>query len=64
MDNKLAYTIAEVCDLTSIGRTTLYEMMNSGQLVTRNVGKRVLILDSDLQKCLEALPIASPNEGG
>ncbi len=32
MTTKVAYTIAEVCALASVGRTTVYQSINEGQL--------------------------------
>jgi len=47
---KLAYSVLEACDLLSIGRTTLYGLIKSGNLQARKVGRRTLIP----AKCLEA----------
>ncbi|MDE5464948.1 MULTISPECIES: helix-turn-helix domain-containing protein [unclassified Bradyrhizobium] len=40
---KLAYSILETCDLLSIGRTTVYQVIRAGDLQTRKVGRRTLI---------------------
>jgi excisionase family DNA binding protein len=56
MNNPLARTIAEACARSGIGRTAIYELINSGQLPARKRGRRTLILTEDLQQCLEALP--------
>ena len=39
----LAYTIAETCRLSSLGRTRVYELVNSGALKATKVGKRTLV---------------------
>ena len=52
----LAHTIAEACARSSIGRTAIYELINTGQLPARKRGRRTLILANDLQRCLETLP--------
>jgi excisionase family DNA binding protein len=56
MQNSLAHTIAEACARSGIGRTTIYELIKTGQLTARKRGRRTLILADDLQRCLEALP--------
>ena len=56
MNNPLAHTIAEACARSGIGRTSIYELINTGQLPARKRGRRTLILTEDLQRCLQSLP--------
>ena len=56
MFNPLAHSIAEACAQSSIGRTAIYELINTGQLPARKRGRRTLILAEDLQCCLQSLP--------
>ena len=56
MNNPLAHTIAEACARSGIGRTAIYELINTGQLPARKRGRRTLILTEDLQRCLQSLP--------
>jgi excisionase family DNA binding protein len=56
MQSSLAHSIAEACARSGIGRTSIYDMISSGQLAARKRGRRTLILADDLQRCLEALP--------
>jgi excisionase family DNA binding protein len=56
MDGSLAYSIAEACTRSGIGRTAIYDMINAGQLTARKRGRRTLILADDLRRCLELLP--------
>ena len=57
-----AYSPAEVCDLCSFGLTTLYAEIKAGRLRARKLGKKTLVLRSDLRSYLEALPnITVPN---
>jgi excisionase family DNA binding protein len=56
MNNPLAHTIAEASARSGIGRTAIYELINTGQLPARKRGRRTLILTDDLRRCLEALP--------
>jgi excisionase family DNA binding protein len=70
MQNLLAYTIADASARSGIGRTAIYEMINTGQLPARKRGRRTLILAEDLRRCLQSLPfitvkpnIQTSNEG-
>ena len=55
--NRLAYSISEVCALTTVGRTTLYAAIKSGDLRTRKVGRRTLITAHDLDDWLASRPL-------
>ena len=54
----LAYTIDESCAAARVGRTTLYEEIAAGRLIARKVGRRTVILRSDLESWLAQLPQA------
>jgi excisionase family DNA binding protein len=56
MESPLAYSIAEASTQSKIGRTAIYDMINSGKLIARKRGRRTLILADDLRRCLELLP--------
>jgi len=56
MESSLAYSVAEACARSGIGRTAIYDMINSGKLIARKRGRRTLILADDLRRCLELLP--------
>lgn len=56
---KLAVTIPEAVEMTSIGRTSLYKLFKSGEIVRRKNGKRSLILVEDLERYIQSLPMAS-----
>lgn len=45
---KLSYNIDEVCQICSIGRTKLYQMIADNYLPAKKLGKRTLILHDDL----------------
>jgi excisionase family DNA binding protein len=51
--DRLAYSIAEASSLTGIGRTTLYRLMDRGELQSRKIGRRRLILASALLALVE-----------
>lgn len=40
---KLAYSIREACQATSLGRTRLYELIRENRLVARRIGGRTVI---------------------
>ena len=50
----LAYSIAEACALSSVGRTTLYAAIARGDLKTHKVGRRTLISAQDLKSWLDS----------
>ena len=52
----LVHTVPEACALARAGRTSIYQAINSGELVAHKRGKRTLIFASDLQRYLDALP--------
>jgi excisionase family DNA binding protein len=53
---RAAYSITEVADYSSIGRTGVYAAIRDGHLVARKIGRRTVILAKDLEAWLEALP--------
>lgn len=48
----LAYSIADACKVSSIGRTRLYSLIAEGKLEARKVGKRTLIPAESLQNLI------------
>ena len=59
--SKLAYTVEEFGDLTSVGRTRLYAEIKIGRLIARKLGRRTLITRDDGAAWLSSLhQIASP----
>jgi len=54
---RTAYSIAEVMAQSGLGRDTIYKAINQGRLKARKLGRRTIILASDLQAFLEALPV-------
>lgn len=64
MKSQLSFTIEEACTVTGIGRTKLYEVLDSGKLPAKKLGKRTLILKTDLMVFLSSLEAYSPQNGG
>jgi len=52
---QLALSIEETCKATGLGRTKVYEYIGEGSLKAKKVGKRTLILKSDLEAFLLSL---------
>jgi excisionase family DNA binding protein len=60
MSTPLAYTIAEVCEVGRLGRTSVYEAIQCGELRAVKRGRRTLVLAKDLHHFLEGLPAIKP----
>jgi excisionase family DNA binding protein len=52
----LAYSVEETLAKLGIGRDKLYKIIKAKQLPARKLGKRTLILASDLNVFVESLP--------
>lgn len=59
MTEKLSVTIPEAGEMLGLGRSTLYRLINEGQLKPKKVGKRTLFLVSDLKAFIENCPEAA-----
>ena len=55
---QLLLTIPECCRLAAIGRTKFYELVASGEIPIRKVGRKTLVAASDLRDWVERLPVA------
>lgn len=49
----LAYSVANACKVSSIGKTRLYQLISEGRLEARKVGKRTLIPAASLRALIE-----------
>jgi excisionase family DNA binding protein len=54
--DKLAYSITELAQVAGVGRSFIYEEINSGQLKMKKAGRRTLILRADAMNWLASLP--------
>ena len=59
---QLSFTIQETVQAIGIGRTKLYEYINSGQLKAKKIGKRTIVLKRDLDSFLDNLQSYSVSE--
>ena len=57
---KLAYSIAELCDMAGVGRSFLYEEVKAGHLVVTKAGRRSSVLHDDAVAWLTTLPKLTP----
>ncbi len=49
---------------TGLGRTKIYQLINSGELKARKIGKRTIILKDDLEAFLARLEVYPTNARG
>jgi hypothetical protein len=42
--------------LGNIGRDAVYDLLNSGQLEAKKIGRRTLVTDESLETCIQNLP--------
>lgn len=52
----LSHSVRDAAVLTSISEWEIRQAINKGALPARRLGRRLLILSSDLQAWLEAMP--------
>ena len=56
----LAFSVAEVAEITGLSRSTIYEAIITGELPAKKRGRRRLILAGDLETFLKGLPSTNP----
>lgn len=57
-DDKLAFTIAELVDLSTISRTEIYEDIKAGKLIAKKHGARTFVTAEAARTWLEEHPDA------
>ena len=55
---KVAATINEATQITGLGRSSIYQLINEGKLTRRKYGSRTLILVEELEAFVKSLPVA------
>jgi hypothetical protein len=61
---KLAYSIAELTEMSGVGRSYLYEEIKAGRLVVTKAGRRSLVLHNDALAWLDSLPKLTSSPAG
>ena len=56
ISDKKAHSVNELVKNTGLGKTNLYQLIKDGELKAKKLGKRTLVLDSDLNEFLNNLP--------
>jgi excisionase family DNA binding protein len=51
-----AYSVPETTVILGICRDNVYRLIKQGRLPARKIGRRTVVLETDLQAFLEALP--------
>ncbi|WP_156436245.1 helix-turn-helix domain-containing protein [Bradyrhizobium pachyrhizi] len=51
---RLSCTVDEACVVTGLGRTKVYELIGSGQIITTTIGRRRLVIVRSLLALLDA----------
>lgn len=54
------YSVQDACALLSVSRTTLYALMARGEIKGRKIGRRTVIVASDLAAFVDQLPEKHP----
>jgi excisionase family DNA binding protein len=49
----LAYSIADACQISSLGKTYVYKLIKDGKLTSRKVGNRTLITAESLRRLID-----------
>lgn len=60
MDNCGAFTINQFVTWSNIGRSSVFSYISKGELKTKKLGRRTLILRKDAQAFLDSLPEGRP----
>ncbi len=52
-NSKLAFSIREACEASSLGRTTIYAHIAAGRLEAKRIGGRTIIPAASLRRLIE-----------
>jgi excisionase family DNA binding protein len=56
----VALSIKDAAKRLSISRSRLYELLSTGLIAARKIGRRTVILESEISRFLESCPVAPP----
>jgi excisionase family DNA binding protein len=62
MSERIGYSIKEFARASSLGRSTVYDLLRSKELKARKVRKRTIIPESEARRWLSRLPSFEPDE--
>ena len=57
--DKICYSIIEAASALSIGRSTLFKLLQSGEIKSFKFGARTLITQAELERFVSSLPVAN-----
>lgn len=57
--SKVAMTVAEAVEYSSIGKTVLFGLLKDHKIPRRKLGRKTLILRTDLDAYINSLPVAA-----
>lgn len=60
----IALTVPNAVRFSGIGRSTLYKLLGAGQIESRKLGGRTLVVTASLRAYIAALPDAFPKREG
>lgn len=52
-------SVKQACKALSIGKTSFYKLIGNGQLTAIRLGRRTLVISSELERFLASLPVAA-----
>lgn len=55
-DATAALTVEQTALVAGLSRTTIFKLIASGEIVARKIGRRTVVLRSDLMRFLDDLP--------
>lgn len=58
----MAYSVSDVLKMVGIGRTKFYQLVTAGDIKTRKIGTRTIVLASDLEAWVQSLPTSREDE--
>ena len=56
--NRLAFSLADAASAIGVGKSTLHELIATGKLRVRKLGRRSLVLREDLEAYVQSLPLS------
>lgn len=54
--HKMALSASEVSELLGLGMTKTWALIRSGEILSKRVGRRVIVLADDLKRFIEQCP--------